>query len=162
MTRAVLVPLTSCGAALPTLPTVVPMCRMAPATIKPQAVLQHAHGTTTSSGWGHRAGPTRSRHIWKVHQIPAIENMLFSAQVSTAAGLWHEDGVPSPKTVPCQTECTRCCLCCDVCQILVPYQACAIAQVCRALSWAVSVFGEVQWLWELGPPAHLMWFHSLV
>lgn len=86
MTRALLAPLTSHGAALPTLPTVVPVCRMAPATIKPQAVLQHARGTTTSSGWGHRAGPTRSRRIWKVHQIPAIDNMLFSAQVSTAWG----------------------------------------------------------------------------
>lgn len=138
----------------------VPMCCMDPATTKFQDILQHADGTATSLGWGCRLGPTCSWCTWNVHLIPATENTLFSAHVSTAAGLWHEDLCHDKRQ--CLAKQSAHTITFAVCQVLMPYQACPIAWVCRALSWGVSVFRAVKRLWKLGPPAPLMCFQSLV
>lgn len=123
------------------------MCWMVPATTKSQAILQHAGGIATSSGWGHRPGHTCSLCTWEM-QTPDRENI--SALVSIAARLRHEDGVPWSRTVSCQTEPTHCCLWYKDYLIIIPYQSWTIAWVCRELLWVVSLFGEVQQLQRLG------------
>lgn len=131
---------------------------MAPATTKSQAILQHAGGIATSSGWGHRPG----------HALCALERYRpqterrflpwsLQLQVWGMRMMCHDQGQSLAKqslhTVASDTRITW--LSYHISLGPLP----GFAGSCSGL---LAYLGKYNGFGGLGPPACLMCFHSLV